>query len=160
MAVITVVSTTLPALVAELSRRVIQQEASLQTPLTNVSQSFGDNRLTVNASFPGSIAVNAANGDNSFAISNTTPLDTIVTTGTPIADVTPGSLAEALFVAMLRLDAAEAAKIASGAELPAGTGTAYSVANGVASANSILPIAYNVDGQGNQVVEVSNYTAI
>lgn len=160
MAVITLVSDELPSFVAEASRRLIQQESSLPTPLTSASQSFGENRLTVTASLPGSIAIDPGTGDSRFAIANTTPADTLVLTGTPLSDVTTNSLAEALFVAALRLDAAEAAKISSGSDIPAGSGTSYSIANGVATFSSILPITYSVDAAGAQVVTVSNYAAI
>ncbi len=157
MATITLVSTTLPSFVAECSRRLIQREALLTVPLNNASQDLSDALLTVNASFPTTYAVATANGDATFSVPNTTPADTVVLAGTPLADVTVSGLAEALWVAALRLDAAERSLSAEQTALNVGLGVAYSIIDGRASLNAIQPISYSVDTIANQVVTVKNY---
>lgn len=153
------VSTTLPKFVAEAARRLMEAERALPAPLANVTMSFGDTLLTVSGSLPVGSSIDLATGNVVIAFSDYTTGSVPVLTGTALSDVTASSLSEVLYNAVIRLDAAEAARIAAAGTLPLGAGSTFTISEGQASFTAVLPVVYTLDVSGNQVATVPNYLA-
>lgn len=159
MANATLVSTTLPKLVAEIARYVMNAERALTPAQANVTMTFGDALVTIAGSLPVTQSIDTASGNIVTAFTDYLPALDPVTTGTPISDITTDNMLEALYASVVRLDAAEAARLAANGTLPAGVGSSLSIVNGVASFTAVLPVSYSVDNSGNQVATISNYLA-
>ena len=159
MADVTFVSTSKPALLAEAARQFIIADASLPTPNANVTMSFGVNLLTINASLPTTIAIDASNGKPVISIVDQLADFDPVLTGTPMASKGIDSLGELINALAVEIDNDENVKQAAGTPNPSGVGTTFSYGTGSVSITAVLPYVISLNSSGAQVATVSNYLA-
>jgi hypothetical protein len=160
MTAYTIKSASKPALVAELARVLIQAEAALTTPINRVSMTFGAGILTIQGFVAGSTAVLDSDGTVKFVPTDHTPGDSVVLTGTSLADRNINSIAEAFLAACVDLNVAEDTYLATpNRALPTGVDMTFAISGGIATVNATLPFAVSLNADGAQVISVPNYLA-
>ena len=160
MADVTFISSTLPALVAEIARRVVAAEAALTSPVSRISITFGNGVLTIAGFVNGALSTIASDGTLKFSPTDHTPGNTPILTGTPLASKGIDSLAEALVVAASELQSAEDTYLADGTKtLPTGVDVSCTVNGLQAVISAAVPFNVNINSSGQQVITVPNYLA-
>jgi hypothetical protein len=160
MTAYTLKSSNKAALVAEMARVLIQAESSLTTPIARLSLSFGAGILTIQGFVQGVSSIKDADGTIGFAAIDHTPGDSVVLTGTSLADRGINSLAEAMVAACVDLNAAEDTYLATpNRQLPNGVNMDISIAGALATINATLPFTVSLNTAGAQVITVTDYLA-
>ena len=161
MATIALASTNLPAIIGEAARLALQADAALTAPTGNITISSGDVSTTLSIALPFARSVDAATSNTINTYTDFLPdLDFSVASGTPMVDVTFANVSEFLAAALVRLDAAEAAKLAaSPTSIPTGIGSDYSSVAGVETWTVVLGHTYAIDGTGKEVKTYTNHIA-
>ncbi|MGB9774560.1 MAG: hypothetical protein ACPL4I_11145 [Bacteroidota bacterium] len=158
-------SSNLPAFLLEAAEQLRKAEASLSPGQNRVSISYGSSNATpriatITATLPVTRSRVAEDGGTKYLYNDYAPINGgVVLTGTPLAAMAVESLAEALGVAAEELDAAERAKIDSGATLPSGVGTGITISGLEATISASLMYNVTFNDNGQTVLTVVNHVA-
>lgn len=152
-------ATTLPSLFHAVARRLFAAERALSTPRADVSITIQDATISINASLRGAISLGVDGRAQFVPLDYTADIDPVFT-GTPLEGLAADSLAEALMIAAIQLNAAEDTYLAiSGNVLPAGVDVTYNFTAGLFNVIASVPYTAVLDASDNQVMTITNYLA-